>query len=315
MKQNITKNTLRVFCCLVVTVFLLNGCAETRSNNKDNMSGNESEVVEKYVIFSNFDYAMNVTSENDNDDNREQIQVKAGVFSNFKLAFSTNRNNYKTNEVPKSKVLKINERTLYLNYDRSYDENIAAVSNSAISSMGIYDVYQGFDSNEKRTVDVFVRRESDLIVRYIDYQIDANADKLTESEAIEKAEDILKSMYGEAIFPKYTYKLCSNNGENGCTLVYARYVNGYETDENIRLKINSNGGICSVNALNLGIFDYVNVSKEQIEAADKVISEKLPDEYYLADKYLTVDSKGDCYLYYCISTGSLSLYEYYINII
>ncbi len=282
------------------------GCEKSESEN-----GNLRADSTNYVVYCDVNYVEALGKENTSSGGIiEQKNLNV-----FKPGYDSKRSTYQSQDAVLEKAVQINGQELSLKYRHSISQNIVASTNKEVAALGRYDAYQAFNSFEKMTTDVYFRKGSDEVLFYTDYELNRSSEGITEQEAKAKADEIAVSMFGSDTFSKFTYKQTTNGNSQGYIVTYARYVNGYETDETIRIVVNGEGKLCSLKALSLGIFDYVDVTKEQIEAADKVISEKLPDEYYLADKYLTVDSKGDCYLYYCISTGSLSLYEYYINII
>ncbi len=124
-------------------------------------------------------------------------------------------------------------------------------------------------------------------------------------EYIEIAEKFLLNIVSEDYLSEL--KLDESNtrfsGKYRYVVEYNRYIEGYSTDENIRIVVDISGVVCKYDAFNLKKYDEIkkNITKEHLEAAEDALNKKLKtfDEIELEPpRYpmITTNANGEFYL-------------------
>ena len=163
-------------------------------------------------------------------------------------------------------------------------------------------------SSDDNTLEVSYLHGTDVISGYFktlssEIRNDTN-ESLTDEDMQEMAYSFLKTMYSEELLEGYSFEGVKRYDQlNIVTVTFRIYVEGYKTDDSIGVMLTEAGVPFSVNADNIGKYNYTDpVTKEDLDQAKEVLLEKvaslgLPGLSHSEEALkLTTDTSGKVYL-------------------
>jgi len=189
------------------------------------------------------------------------------------------------------RIINENDSYIELNYDRT--ENLSSIAvNKRIDNYGTYDVY--IDGNQTEYIFLF---NSDLLCGYKKKSKPAyyyGNEIISEDEAFSIAFDYLKKerdsqyCFNEMWFEEYAYYY---------DISFYKEIDGYKTDDIIRLWISADAQIIAMSEFNYKRFDSITISTTQYDKANTAINEQISNmksDYNVceADRYITIDDYG-----------------------
>ncbi len=158
------------------------------------------------------------------------------------------------------------------------------------------------DNYTNEDVKVAIYRENGKIYSFSDYTVSIEENgELAVEQAREKAEKIIKEIYGEDMLSKYAY----NNGylspvEKTVAIVYRRTVFDCFTDESVTLNFNMNGELVRISSRGtIGMFDGAEkdlVSEELVRANKFIVDLYSEKGWTLGERRLAIGNNGEYYL-------------------
>jgi hypothetical protein len=221
-------------------------------------------------------------------------------------------------DAPKSKTFVFDEQCVELPYHSSKTYRTANGTHETLKTYSIVDSYV------KDSTIMEFRHQTGQLIYYnqLNKSIRHQSGPYTVEDAKNLAIRLLTALYGEEMLSQYTLKEEPyTDGSSLLHVTYLKYLHGYPTEDEIRLKFNKKGELVYLQAECLGYYQHLDeeISKEQIEYADHLLRETLPSSYTLHDtSLLVVDANGKCYIkLFAVHegvNGSVAGDEYFINV-
>lgn len=219
-----------------------------------------------------------------------------------------------------TRTISITGKQYELNHLRSYDTSLSTGANSKLHPYGQFEHYRLEQDGD--AVEAVFRRGTDKLVSFSNKGERHNSGAVSKESAEQLAYATLIEVYGEKTAKKYSLHTVvepTNSSLSAYTFVYAKYICGYPTTDDISITYNTAGKLVSINATTYGIFDSVedSISEKKITNAKEALLNTISDSYTIQSIYLALDSDGQCYLQ--VSTtrtvnGELRGEMLYINI-
>lgn len=121
---------------------------------------------------------------------------------------------------------------------------------------------------------------------------------ISESSAISIADEVFKQVYGEDLRNEYKCIGFVDGSDTPYNVTYVRQVFGMDTNEVIGISLNGNGDVFRIQAQMFRMYDDAekDITKEEIDAAKKHLTEKLSSKYDIRSTELIINSEGDYYV-------------------
>ena len=121
---------------------------------------------------------------------------------------------------------------------------------------------------------------------------------ISESSAISIADEVFKQVYGEDLRNEYKCIGFVDGSDTPYNVTYVRQVFGMDTNEVIGISLNGNGDVFRIQAQMFRMYDDAekDITKEEIDAAKKYLTEKLSSKYDIRSTELIINSEGDYYV-------------------
>ena len=262
-------------------------------------TGNKNEDAKEPLTYTIY------TSGSDDalvDNLSDDVGVKFENISSVSLERFSGYNLYVYKNRPQERKFKIGDAEYTMEYKASSDSIFSGKKNADMIDFGAYDLYRA--KNGTDSIDIEVRPQTDIITKFFDFGTDLTVEgDFTEDQALEMAESLFKEIYGENVFKEYRLtNLFTANGQfdKSINVFFKRIIYGYSTTDTVGFTINQKGELSCILAKKILLFNDAEneVSKTEIEAAEKVLRESISDEWKLSEwAKLTRDSKGKIYLF------------------
>ncbi len=292
----------KIISLFLILVFTLSSCAQANDNPKE-----KEPEKNKQVTYTIYGYASEGSARASESENEETVKFGSMSERDFDFIDKTEVTNDKA---PTKVEVNTDKNTFSMTLRKSYITSIYKCYNENLSHVGEINVYRTEDG---RAMAEF-RQETKELVFFLNYDGKSYDGELTDEKAKELADDLFVSLYGEDIFKKYTdFVIFQSNTTT--SVLYRRYVHGYETDDTISIKFNKQGELYSLNANRMGTFEGAEkiISKADIEKAVKVLSDTLGEKWTMFEPRLTIDSTGTYFVVVGASNGDYAE-QFYINI-
>ena len=282
----------------LILVMLLCSCnVPAKESRKDtNDSTNDTEDVKKPLT-----YTIYVGGESDNILGNTTSKDGPRFESAYSLGIEefTNMIGPENPNAEKEKKFTVDGTEYNLPYHSSSSSLYSGKKEGLMKNFGASDRYI-----IKESVGIEIRPESNTVVYFSNSDVDIKTDgDFTEEDAREKAQTLFKEFYGEEALKEYSIESVSNVDtatRKTIKVFFRRSVYGYGTVDTVSFTMNQKGELWAVLAETIFLFNDVEneVSKTEIEAAEKVLRESISDEWKLSEwAKLTRDSKGKIYLF------------------
>ncbi len=280
----------------MIMVFLV-GCSsvavdpnETNQSTTDNDTPNE--VV--YTIYG----TSTLGNFSRGDGNvEEDSNIKYGNIS--ELDFLNSRTDDVVNiDAEREKTLVINGKELQFKYRRTYARTLASSKQEALSQFGYQDVYELYDENQTLSATAEFSSNNGELRFYLDFDLShSKVDSvLTDEDAKALADELMLSIYGRELSDEYDVVVSSSDASdtNSVYVYYTRSIFGYTTDEVVRIELNGNGDLLSLNAERLRLFDSIKneLTLEMIQNAEDMLIDRISDLYTINSKTIMLDANS-----------------------
>lgn len=289
---------------------------ETNQSTTDNDTQNE--VV--YTIYG----TSTLGNFNRGDGNiEEDSNIKYGNIS--ELDFLNSRTDDIVNiDAEREKTLVINGKELQFKYRRTYARTLASSKQEALSQFGYQDVYELYDKNQTLSATAEFSSNNGELRFYLDFDLShSKVDSvLTDEDAKALADELMLSIYGGELSDEYDVVVSSSDASdtNSVYVYYTRSIFGYTTDEVVRIELNGNGDLLSLNAERLRLFDSIKneLTLEMIQNAEDMLIDRISDLYTINSKTIMLDANSGKFFLRIRATYTSELgvegVEFFINV-
>ena len=259
-----------------------------------------AESVQYTIYISSFDDGQSSNTPIINKETHNNVTIadssqKDFIISDFQII--------ENNDAIPQKQFSLNGEKYNFSLYNSYKTPIADSNFGKLNSLGFYDIYR-FNGDNGDVVEVEFKQNSEVLSFYageLSIRTIESGDFTPEQSKI-KSDELLKSLYGEDALSTYVFdgtSICDSQTLKGFSVNYVRYVHGYRTDETITISFNRNGELVCINAMKIGFFNSgeKDISKPEIEAAEKVLKESINENWRLSETAeVVIDSTGQYFL-------------------
>jgi len=179
-----------------------------------------------------------------------------------------------------------------LKYDRS--ENLSSRKPEDRSdAYGSYDVYVDDNGNE-----FYYLQNTDMLCGVKNKKIDG--ERLTpfdnDDEAIKIAEEFMIKIFGSD--HDYDFESCKIPPQRFYyEVIYRKYVNGYKTDDYVRLWVNFDGEVCAFSAFNRDRYDHIAINRpsaiaSQQRSKSNIVDTLNSENFTIVDQYISKNEEG-----------------------
>ena len=272
---------------VVVSTLLLNREDENQPDVPSDVTEQGDGKV-KYVIYRDFQTGSLPTFEDG-----ENYTLEAAPMGNKNFSFSNRTKVEKPNDTQETLTLKLQGKEEKFEYVQTFSCPI--VANEKFSYLGILNEYTMLGKK------VRINASTKELLFYADAKVNKEAEgDFTQEQAKEMAEKILVELYGEDALEYYTFDTFLSSGQEKVGTIGVKYVKkvfGFSTDDDVLIKFNAAGELISINSNKRRSMERADqdITKEQIEAAIKVLKETYPS-WNMTNPQLLIDSEGDYYL-------------------
>lgn len=193
-----------------------------------------------------------------------------------------------------SRKTKYFDKELKLTYTRS--ENLSPkLPEKRSDAYGSYDVYVDENENE-----FYYLQNTDVLCGVKNKKIDG--DRLTpfetDDEAIEIAEEFMAEVFGKD--HDYDFETCKIPPQRFYyEVVFRKYINGFRTDDYVRIWVNFDKEVCAFSAFNRDRYDNVNlirpaaaITTTQQKSRSNVVETLSSENFTIVEQYLSKNSDG-----------------------
>ncbi len=273
-------------------------------------TGCSGEEPVEYVIYG--DVAASAGETASSDSAAGNVEIRAVSSLDVRHAMSqkiTNEN------APQTRTITVNGVSMELKLKNSEASGLANCKVEAMQEYGKQDIYEAEYNGS--TIVAHYRPNGDLLF-FSELSAKPNSGALTEDQVKKVALQLLQSLYSKETIAEYTFDHVSFD-DNGFTYVYyMKKICGYPTMDLIQIKLHGDGKLKCINALQMGIFSPLedSITEEKIDAAKKVLMERIGGDWEPKNIKLAVGSDGKCYLraYGKWNEAAQTAPLYYINI-
>lgn len=285
--------------CTILSFAMFVSCVENRvEEDQGSESATEKEPV-KYVIYT--DHSLGNTATDGGD---SQIETKPATEKTF--SFKNEKEIERLDSAVNTYKFTVAGKTYEAKFSKSYET--AAGAAEKVRKYSKYNTYF-----EPMTTKIYITvndTTGEVEFASVGFDIRYVDGDLTEESAKEKADSIIKGMYGEDALDGYEYDGAIKSDTQTAKQIsvdYVRKVWGFDTEDTISVNLNMQGELLSINALGRGsmLNAEEEVTKEEIEAAIAVLKSKYSANWTIGDNAtLVIDTEGDYYVRMGISTKS-----------
>lgn len=323
---------ISAYLCIVLAMLLMVSCNGNNDyNDVDNGSDNPSEDVNAsedtsndteapqdsvlnidYFIYADPAYSEEITNLSSLSIGEREIVLRSSKEISFSRAAKASSEKKEALRGTKSFSILGEERSLI------YMESYSTAESEQIKNVLTYDRY----INENSLLEI--NPVTNEIAFFSDGTINRNTtpDKCNKEQAKDKADDIIKQLYGEDVLDSYKHAdtiETKDGSSKHYTVVYKRYIHGCPADDSILISIDKSGAFLSVNARTKGLFlnSENEITQKEVESAINALNSAFAENWSLSEPSLTRDRKGDFYvecLIYRDNNGQSESLQIYINV-
>ncbi len=248
----------------------------------------------EYTIYCSSSTAM--TTDLDNQEGNDSLRFASasdqGLFVHLNSTRSQNSNASPT------KTFTFENQSIELPYSHSKTFITANSTKATLKARSVVDIY-----SKDRTIMAF-RHQTGELIEYseFDKSIRKASGEYTKEDAEELAIRLFTDLYGEKMLSEYELKSVTEQIDESNSLLcvtYTRYLHGYPTEDELRVKFNRKGELVFLNADYMGYYQHLNkqISKKQIEYAENLLRETISSSWTVEeDVLLVIDANGTCYV-------------------
>ena len=209
------------------------------------------------------------------------------------VIFSSNSTNFLeiSDKADEFCEISIQGRTYKMEYSATYRPKIA--DNEKFGSSKDFHEYMQ-DTKMRMRVNVATNE----LILFSDAKKASIKGIISESSGISIADEIFKQVYGEELRNEYKCIGFVEGNDTPYNVTYVRQVFGMDTNEVIGISLNGNGDVFRIQAQMFRMYDDAekDITKEEIDAAKKHLTEKLSSKYDIRYTDLIINSEGDYYV-------------------
>ena len=209
------------------------------------------------------------------------------------VIFSSNSTNFLeiSDKADEFCEISIQGRTYKMEYSATYRPKIA--DNEKFGSSKDFHEYMQ-DTKMRMRVNVATNE----LILFSDAKKASIKGIISESSGISIADEVFKQVYGEDLRNEYKCIGFVDGSDTPYNVTYVRQVFGMDTNEVIGISLNGNGDVFRIQAQMFRMYDDAekDITKEEIDAAKKHLTEKLSSKYDIRYTDLIINSEGDYYI-------------------
>lgn len=184
------------------------------------------------------------------------------------------------------------KKRVELAYDRS--ENLSHKKPEERSdAYGSYDIYIDKEGNE-----FYYLQNTDVLCGVKNKKIDG--ERLTPFESDEEAIKIAEAFMVETFGSNHDYDFDSCKippQRYYYEVVYRKYINGFKTDDYVRIWVNFDGEVCAFSAFNRDRYDFVAINRpsaiaSQSRSKSNIVDTLNSDNFTIVDQYISKNEDG-----------------------
>ena len=228
----------------------------------------------------------------------EEMQAENVLFENAPhkdFSFAHKTNTERPSGTPDERTLILNGKTYSGQYSRTYE--------TALAASEFFESYGRFHTYRSDTVSMDFRASTGELMLFTNFDEAARTARgdLTEREAKEITDALLRSLYGEEAATEYPHDTTLfTDSELGVfySVVYRKQVWGMPTKDAIQISVNMQGEILDINAKYLGLFSLAEtrLTEKNISDALAVLQSAFSQNWSILDTKLVMDAEGEYFL-------------------
>ena len=228
----------------------------------------------------------------------EEMQAENVLFENAPhkdFSFAHKINTERPSGTPDERTLILNGKTYSGQYSRTYE--------TALAASEFFESYGRFHTYRSDTVSMDFRASTGELMLFTNFDEAARTARgdLTEREAKEITDALLRSLYGEEAAAEYPHDTTLfTDSELGVfySVVYRKQVWGMPTKDAIQISVNMQGEILGINAKYLGLYSLAEtrLTEKNISDALAVLKSAFSQNWSILDTKLVMDAEGEYFL-------------------